>query len=202
MSTAIKICGIRTKKDVELINEVLPDYAGFVVFFPKSKRNISIEKLTEFTKHMDARVQKTAVVVSPDREQIRMLNESGVDYIQIHGELKKEAYEASKLPIIKAFQTEELSEFPKYTALERVKGYVFDAKAPGSGETFDWRILKKLPLDHKMVFLAGGINADNVQQAINEVHPDAIDVSSSVEGPCGKDPIKVKELIRMVRYGK
>lgn len=202
MMTNIKICGLTTLEDVVIINEEMPEFVGFVLFFPKSKRNITTEKAKELLKHINTDIKKTAVVVSPSSQQVMAIQELDFDYIQIHGILSEEVYNIIKLPIIKAFNGSDIKEYEHYHTFQKIVGFVFDSAIPGSGKTFDWSIIKKIDRQKKLLFLAGGIDVSNVLEAIEEVKPDVIDVSSSVEGSIGKDQLKVKEFIRMVRNGK
>lgn len=76
--TEIKICGIKYDEDIGIINELKPDYAGMVLFFEKSKRNIAIDRAAEMIKKLDKNIQKTAVVVSPDINQIKAITDVGL----------------------------------------------------------------------------------------------------------------------------
>ena len=90
-----------------------------------------------------------------------------------------------------------------YRLDKNVAGYVFDAHEPGSGKSFDWSMLSDIPRDNKLFFLAGGISADNVKEAIKKLSPDGIDVSTGVEynasNKTGKDPQKIEEFVRIIR---
>lgn len=208
MKTKIKICGITTKEDVRLLNEAKVDYAGFVLFCEKSKRNLTIEQAAKLKAELEATIQTVAVVVSPTKEQILEIQQVGFDYIQIHGTLSKMAFDAISIPIIRAFHAGALERFEEIRDCSKVKLLLFDAKEPGSGETFDWNLVLSLDKKDKPFFLAGGITKENVQKAIETVEPYGVDVSSYVEseqfenGIVGKDATKLKEFIRMVRNGK
>ena len=71
--------------DIEAVNTYLPDYIGFVLFFPKSKRNISIEQAKQLLEKVDEKIETVAVVVSPTTEQVKQIEEVGFNHIQIHG---------------------------------------------------------------------------------------------------------------------
>lgn len=199
--TKVKICGIKNQSDVEIINRYLPDFAGFVMFYPKSCRNVSAKTANALLSELDNRITPVAVVVSPDENRLDEVADLGFSYVQIHGDVSTEKIKKSKLPVFKAFNVSDLSSFKKYASLDNVKGFVFDAGVPGSGETFDWKILKNLETRNKLFFLAGGLSAEKVTTAISVVHPDAVDVSSGVEldDKSGKDEKKVKEFIDRVR---
>ena len=93
------------------------------------------------------------------------------------------------------------TEYGKLDRHANIAGYVLDGKIPGNGETFDWTLLKQFDKQDKMLMLAGGLNAENVEKAILEVQPDIVDVSSGVENVniMGKDPAKIKEFVDKVR---
>lgn len=192
-STKIKICGLTSPAEARFLNENHVDFAGMVLFFPKSKRNISIEQAKEIMAALDTSIKRVAVVVSPSIEQIRQIEAAGFDYVQIHGEIP-EAEAAIAIPILKAFNVSDMNSYEKYHNDSRIAGYVFDAIEPGSGKTFDWRLVDNIPRDEKLLLLAGGLNPDNVRMAIEAVHPDGVDVSSGVENDdgAGKNPEKIR----------
>lgn len=199
--TQIKICGLTTPEDIRYINETRPDFAGFVLFFEKSKRNLSPQQAKILTELLSEQIKKVAVVVAPTLEQIREIEKTGFDYIQIHGALPESILSEIRLPVLKAFNVRDMKDISFYQAHPKIKGYVFDALEPGSGRTFDWKTVSELPVDHKLFFLAGGLCAENVTDAINAVHPDAVDVSSGVEYDAkpGKDPEKIRAFVANVR---
>ena len=89
-------------------------------------------------------------------------------------------------------------------ALDNVKGILFDSAVPGSGKSFDWSMLERLPKNQKMLFLAGGLTADNVAKAVAQLRPFAVDVSSGVElaDKSGKDFELVRTFIENARNSK
>lgn len=200
-TTMIKVCGLTEVREAEYLNRLKIDFAGFVLFFPKSKRNISIEKAEEIMKHLDKNIKKTAVVVSPAKEQIIDICNSGFDYIQIHGKIEEEVLKMAQIPVLKAFNVDDMDEFKMYSSNEKIAGYVFDAAEPGSGRTFDWDILSQIERDGKLFILAGGLNLDNVRKAVAAVNPDMVDVSSGVENDdgFGKDILKIEKFVKQIR---
>jgi len=202
--TKIKICGLTSPAEARYLNENHVDFAGMVLFFPKSKRNISIEQAMEIMAALDASIKRVAVVVSPSIEQIRQIEAAGFDYVQIHGEIPEtetEAEAAIAIPILKAFNVSDMDSYEKYHNDSRIAGYVFDAIEPGSGKTFDWKLVDNIPRDEKLLLLAGGLNPDNVRMAIEAVHPDGVDVSSGVENDdkAGKNPEKIHDFVAAVK---
>ncbi len=203
-STKIKICGLTSPAEARYLNENHVDFAGMVLFFPKSKRNISIEQAREIMAALDASIKRVAVVVSPSIEQVRQIEAAGFDYVQIHGEIPEtetEAEAAIAIPILKAFNVSDMGSYEKYHNDSRIAGYVFDAIEPGSGKTFDWKLVDNIPRDEKLLLLAGGLNPDNVRMAIEAVHPDGVDVSSGVENDdgAGKNPDKIHDFVAAVK---
>ena len=199
-STKVKICGLTSPAEAQYLNENHVDFAGMVLFFPKSKRNISIEQAMEIMAALDASIKRVAVVVSPSIEQIRQIEAAGFDYVQIHGEIPQPE-SAIAIPILKAFNVSDMGSYEKYHNDSRIAGYVFDAIEPGSGKTFDWRLVDNIPRDEKLLLLAGGLNPDNVRIAIEAVHPDGVDVSSGVENDdgAGKNPQKIHDFVAAIK---
>ena len=197
----IKVCGLTTKKEADFLNENKVDLAGMVMFFPKSKRNITPDTAKEIISTLDKRIKKVAVVVSPSYEEIKIIESLDFDYVQIHGELSEELESKINLPILKAFNIKDMDLYERYKVSKKVVGYVFDAQEPGSGKVFDWSLVKTLPKDGKILILAGGLNPENVAKAIEYIHPDGVDVSSGVEygDKNGKDPEKIKRFVENAR---
>ncbi len=202
----IKICGLTSPEEAAYLNRSHVDFAGMVLFFPKSKRNISIEQAKEIIKSLDNSIKSVAVVVAPTNEQICEIADAGFDYVQIHGAIPDSTNpyttgEAScDIPILKAFNVSDMGSYESYHNDPRIVGYVFDAQEPGSGKTFDWNLVDNIPRDEKLLILAGGLNPSNVRTAIQKVHPDGVDVSSGVENDAGngKDPDKVDKFVSAV----
>ena len=197
----IKVCGLTTKKEAEFLNENKVDLAGMVMFFPKSKRNITPDTAREIISALDKNIKKVAVVVSPTYEEIEIIEGLDFDYVQIHGELSQELESKINLPILKAFNIKDIDLYERYRKSKKIVGYVFDAQEPGSGKIFDWSLVKTLPRDDKILILAGGLNPENVEKAIAYIHPDVVDVSSGVENPngIGKSEEKIKMFVTNAR---
>lgn len=199
----IKICGLTSPKETDYVNDIEADYIGMVLFFEKSKRNITISQAQEIMNALHPQIKKVAVVVSPALEQVKQIEAAGFDYIQIHGELKNEIINETSIPILRAYNgtSMDLSEYERMSGYERIAGYIFDAVIPGSGQTCDWNAISAIPRDEKLFFLAGGLHAGNVAEAIRHVHPDVVDVSSGVEygKRPGKDPEKIKAFATAAR---
>lgn len=207
----VKICGLTSMDDVHIIEKYGAYYAGMVLYYPKSRRNIDItlaEMLVAQLKKSD--IKTVAVVVSPDVSQLEAIQNAGFDYIQIHGELSEDVYGRCNIDIIRAVNIKQQTdddiymETKRWQSLDKVKGLLFDAGVPGGGKTFDWNSLKKVNCGNKKLFLAGGLTPDNVRTAIEAVRPDVVDISSGVEyddiSVKGKDENKVKTFIQNAKY--
>lgn len=199
----IKICGIKRTEDIEIVNKYKPDYIGFI--FSKSPRQIDFETAKELKSKLDKGIRVVGVFVNEPIDFIVKLCISNViDVVQLHGdeddEYIKQLRALVKCRIIKAVRvksTEQiLQEEQKKCDFLLLDTYKKDVYG-GSGEKFNWDLI---PNDLvKEYFLAGGLNADNIQLAIKTLQPFCVDVSSSVETDGVKDEQKVKEIIEKVR---
>lgn len=171
--TQIKICGFTDPKEAAFISYPDVSCMGMVLFFEKSKRNISLETAKAIMRAADPRIQKVAVVVSPTVAQAKVIDKAGFDFLQVHGVLREDVLIETAIPIIRAYNggAGEEAESP------RICAYLFDAAEPGSGKAFDWKMLAEKKRK-KPWFLAGGLTAANAGKAIFLVHPDVVDVSS------------------------
>ena len=202
-NTKIKICGIRRNEDAEYINEVLPEFAGFV-FWDKSKRNVSFEEAVELRRAIDKRIATVGVFVDPDPEFVRKLTDNGViSYVQLHGKESEEYIRVLRemigesVYIIKAYEVSDLDGV-RQANMSGADMVLIDS-GKGSGNTFDWSLLTEINRDY---FLAGGLSAENVKKAIEALHPYAVDVSSKVETDGCKDRDKINEFCSEVRAAK
>lgn len=197
----IKVCGLTDQREAEWLLEEGVDLAGMVLFFAKSKRNITPEQAEKILQTLGRDIRKVAVVVSPTCGQIRTLESLPFDLIQIHGEVRQEALDQLHKPFLRAFNVENMQEWERFRFEKKCAGYVFDAQSPGSGQAFDWKLIPKLPEHGKPMLLAGGLHPGNVVWALDRIYPDGVDVSSGVERDSGKgkDPEKIRAFVRAVR---
>lgn len=207
----VKICGLTDPGESVFLNEAGADYAGFV-FFEKSKRNVTMEQAEEIQKALHPRIKKVAVAVAPDAEFAKKMEDSGFDILQVHKSLDVKILENISIPVWFAVNIADETQLQeKITFLEslpealadKITAIVVDGANYGGGETFDWEKnneIRKLPAFAKRKFvLAGGLNETNVTEGIRRFQPDIVDVSSGVEGTCGKDSDKINTFIRKVR---
>ena len=196
--TKIKICGLFRPEDIEAVNLYQSDYAGFIINFPKSHRNISPAVLKQLKSKLDPRIKSVGVFVDRPLKEVRNLLEEGIiDIAQLHGSEDSDYIKALQTggnEVWKAFEIQDRSD------LERAIGSPADKilldAGKGQGRTFSWDILSGLKMDY---ILAGGLHSGNVEQAIRSLHPLGLDISSGVESDGLKDAKKIEEVIRIVR---
>ncbi len=203
--TKIKICGLVRPADIAIVNEVLPDYIGFV--FAKSKRQISDKLAEELKAMLHPSISSVGVFVNEDLKRIIYLcNKKIIDFVQLHGDEDEDYIVKLRtkigIPIIKAVRVRSVEDIHRadridseYLLLDAFK----EDQYGGSGASFDWSMITKVK---KPYFLAGGINSDNVLSAIKQVNPYVIDVSSGVETDGFKDKNKIIDMITKVRSVK
>ena len=198
--TKIKICGLRRPQDIEAVNAARPDFAGFVVEVPGSRRSVDKRELRELAGRLEEGILSVGVFVNAPPELVAELLEEGtLDLAQLHGQ-EDEIYMAelrrlTEKPLIQAFsiQTGQAAE----QALESRADYLLlDQGRGGTGQTFDWSLLPEI---NRPFFLAGGLGEENLERAIRQVRPCAVDLSSSLETDGQKDPEKIRRAVELVR---
>ncbi len=197
----IKLCGLTRSQDILAANDCQPDYIGFV--FAKSRRQITPRRAYELRTLLDSRIQAVGVFVDAPIEEIAALYDEGIiDFAQLHGE--EDAAYLSALrgvcpcPIIKAVRVSDKRDIIKAQTLPS-DFMLLDTYVPGemggSGKPFNHALIPPL---NKPFFLAGGISAHNLVQAMR-ANPYALDVSSGIETDGSKDAQKMAELTRLVK---
>ena len=198
--TAIKICGLRRPEDIAAVNEVRPDYCGFIIEFPKSFRSISCQKVRELTAGLDKGICPVGVFVNAPVSMIaELLQENVIAMAQLHGqETEDDIRTLQRLtgkPVIKAFSVKTAEDIKR--AAESCADYVLlDQGSGGTGKPFDWSLIRDIGRDY---FLAGGLGPDNLAEAIQRFHPFAVDLSSSLETDRVKDIEKMRCAVKIVR---
>ena len=193
--TKVKICGLSTKEAVKTAVSAGADYIGFV--FAPSKRQVTLEQAAELAKFIPSYIQKVGVFVSPSRaELLEAVDKVGLDFVQVHGQVVDKLFENLPCGSIQAVQVDERGHVPNSQA----DYLLFDAPVAGSGQTFDWGQLDTTELAQPF-FIAGGLNEDNVEEAIQHFTPFAVDVSSGVETDGQKDHEKIRRFIERVKHG-
>lgn len=191
----IKICGIQTQDDVNIVNQYLPEYIGFN-FVPSSKRVIDLDQAKKLKAVLDPAIKAVGLFQNADIQLIKQAYLMGImDLIQLHGEEGQDYINEVKkfgLPIIKAYKiTNSLPQFldSDYILLDSAQG--------GSGKSFDWGLIN---FDLGKTFLAGGIDINNINQA-KKLKPYCLDICSGTETNGKKDIIKIKQIIKAVQNG-
>ena len=217
----IKICGLSRPEDIEYVNAAKPDYAGFVIDYPKSRRSITPDQLRELVKELDDDIIPVGVFVDAGEELAADLYNSGVIKImQLHGNEDDEYIarlrkrigagdstnadtctgtggDGGDVRIVKAFKVKTPEDLEKAQA--STADMVLLDQGKGEGRSFDWSIVRenrdKL---QRPFFLAGGLDAGNLAEAVELMHPWAVDMSSSLETDKVKDREKIDEIMKIM----
>lgn len=197
--TKVKICGLMEPEHVQAAVEAGADAVGFV--FAPSRRRVAIAQAKELARFVPDHVMKIGVFVNAQQEELEQaFREVPLDYIQYHGDESVGLIKRIGLPSIKVLSVRGSEDVE--TALDLKTEYVlFDTPGiefrGGSGEVFDWSLLKDVPGER--MILAGGLNAQNVKEAIRQVRPFMVDVSSGVEIDRKKDATLIREFVQTVK---
>lgn len=216
--TKVKICGLTRKEDIEYVNELLPDYVGFV--FAKSKRQVPLDRAKELINLLNKNIQTVGVFQDEDIEKVKNTAEYlKLDIIQLHGNedgdyVKKlypfKVWKSLGIDAADSLDNNDLlqnrvnfhQENLDKLSLYEIEALLVDSSVKGAkggtGISFNWDILNDLVLNKKFI-LAGGLNCENIQKAIEKVKPYAVDVSSGVEENGIKNYDKMKNFIEKVR---
>lgn len=196
----IKICGIKNKDEIRIINKYKPDFAGFI-FYPESKRYITPQKAQELIKTLHPEIRRAGVFVNCPVKRVNLLRKQlGLDVVQIHGDENLDYFRQLEPPFWKVFRISD--SLPEGIDRFRKEVCLLDTfrkdQYGGNGQQFDYSILKELDDDMKVI-VAGGINIDSVKSLLEVFHPYCIDINSGVETNGQKDDEKVKSIIRYIR---
>jgi phosphoribosylanthranilate isomerase len=196
--TKIKLCGLSRICDIEAANRLKPEYIGFV-FLPKSKRYVTYEKAKELKSLLSPDIKAVGVLVDESAEIVaRLLNDGTIDIAQLHGgEDEDYISRLRKLtgkPIIKAFRIESEEDIAR--AEKSSADHILLDSGMGTGKVFDWSLIQSIKRPY---FLAGGLDCDNVGEAIKKLRPYAVDVSSGIETNGLKDKEKMAAFVAKVR---
>ncbi len=206
-STKVKICGITTLEDARFVAGALADYLGFI-FYPDSPRYIDPAKAGAIINWIEG-PEKVGVFVNQPLDDVNSIaRQTGIDLVQLHGNESPDYCSLVDKPIIKVFHIDHTTtaddlkkNITPYLGL--VDYLLFDTKTDGkwggTGQTFNWNILREITRDLP-IFLSGGLNAENVMDAVNTVKPDAVDLSSGLEESPGlKDFDKIEKFFEQMR---
>ncbi|MBQ9609745.1 MAG: phosphoribosylanthranilate isomerase [Lachnospiraceae bacterium] len=201
--TKIKLCGLRFDEDIECVNELLPEYIGFV-FWSKSKRYITPEEAKCLKDKLNPKIKAVGVFVDEDIKSVESLVKDGIiDIVQLHGN-EDEAYiktlkQDAGCEVIKAFKLKADDENIDLI-IRKINNssadFVLLDSGMGTGKVFDWSLIKSVKRPY---FLAGGLTYENVGTAVKELKPYAVDASSSLETDGRKDRLKMQTFVSEVR---
>lgn len=194
----VKICGLKRPQDIQAVNQFKPDYIGFV-FDRTRRRYISPKEAAKLKKLLSTDIKAVGVFVNESKEQVAdLLKENIIDIAQLHGQETEEQIqwiqEQTGRTVIKAVSVQSENDIEKW-ADSRADYLLFDNGAGGTGRTFDWSLLSGYT---KPYFLAGGLDAGNLPAALAQ-GPYAVDLSGGAETDGFKDPVKIAEIIHIVR---
>jgi phosphoribosylanthranilate isomerase len=204
----IKICGITRPEDTRAACALGIDALG-ANFYPPSPRAIAVEDVATIFADVPESVLLTALFVNPEPALVESVLATGmIDRLQFHGDETPEYCASFGVPYFKALRVggglDVNAAIAEHAQAELILLDSFDKKAPGgTGKTFDWSIAKQIVIQSdQRIVLAGGLHAGNVAEAIEQVRPYGVDVSSGVESSPGiKCPEKLKEFVRGVGNG-
>ena len=208
----IKVCGITRPEDAALADELAVDAIGFV-FVKKSKRFIQLNDAARISLELGPFMQRVGLFLDDERELVdQAIAEIPNLLPQFHGREPADYCDQFNRPYIKAIGVAGgIPADDELRAYKHCAGFLFDSNAPGAlggtGHTFDWQQLRDWQTDSRRagnigrrIVLAGGLNLDNIGDAIKQVKPHAIDVSSGVEaGPGIKDAELMRKFVAAAR---
>ncbi|WP_298536850.1 phosphoribosylanthranilate isomerase [uncultured Methanobrevibacter sp.] len=206
----LKICGMRRSEDIEMANRHKTDYIGFV--FAESPRKVSFEQAKELSELLSDEIVPVGVFVNEHMKLIVDLFRDGIiEMAQLHGDedekyirnLKDKSIEETgkQIPVINAIEIKDGADYNDELLKWRdsASDYFILDSGKGSGKTFDWSLIdKESEFFKNSIFLAGGLNSENLALAIEEFNPFAVDLSSSVETDGFKDEEKIKDIIKIM----
>lgn len=202
MRTRVKICGITRRQDAIAAIESGADAIG-LVFYPPSPRAVTVAQAKEITQALPAFVSVVGLFVNAQQDEVQaVLDEVPLSLLQFHGDESPAECEVWNMPYIKAVRMKEQTDLPAMAAqYSKTSGLLLDSYVPGvpggTGLAFDWSVIPENLV--KPVVLAGGLNPDNVAQAIKETRPYAVDVSGGVEQEKGiKSAEKIATFMQQV----
>ena len=196
----IKICGLSRDVDAEFVNAAKPDFVGFIIGVPFSKRNIDINRAERMRSLIDEKIPTIGVFINyPIKDIAQLVNRGIINIVQLHGSEDEEYIKSLRklIPhteIWKAFvvkSADDISNAEKSSA-DRV---LLDS-GTGCGKTFDWSAVSEI---NREFILAGGLNSENIPNAISQVNPWAVDLSSGVETGGVKDREKILKAVKAAK---
>jgi len=204
MRTRVKICGITRRQDAEFSVEMGADALG-LVFYPPSPRAVTVAQAQEIITGLPPFISLVALFVDAEPEEVKAcLAALPIGILQFHGDESAEYCEQFNHPYMKALRMREgmdlKAEVGRYASAAAILVDSYQPGVPGgTGQVFDWSLITDINMP---LVLAGGLDAHNVAQAIEQVQPYAVDVSGGVEQAKGiKDNMKISDFMQEVVNG-
>jgi phosphoribosylanthranilate isomerase len=200
--TRVKVCGITTLEDALRAADLGADALGFI-FYPKSPRYISPPEAAEIIRGLPPFVASVGVFVDCPTDEIDSIAATcSLTAAQLHGSETPEFCDQFRMKVIKAFRVRD-ARLPPEIDRYRTDAILLDAFVEGSpggtGRTFAWEVAREAKRFGRVI-LAGGLNCENIRDAIETVRPYAVDVSSGVEtAPGKKDPVRLAEFLKKAK---
>ncbi len=201
-STRVKICGITRLADALTAVEAGADALGFI-FAPNTPRFVDPDRVASITAELPPFVTTVGVFVNKDAPKIiGIIDQCRLDVVQLHADVPPEFCRALDRRVIKAIRVKDessLSILSNYDVNAFLLDTYVEGKMGGTGQVFDWDLALKAKTRARII-VAGGLDPDNVAQAVRRVKPYGVDVGSGVESrPGRKDPHKIRQFIKAVR---
>ena len=197
----IKICGLKSKKDIAIVNKYRPEYIGFV--FAPTKREVDYDTALHLKSMLTKDIKAVGVFVDSPLETVAKLANSVLDIVQLHGNEDEEYIlnlrNVCEKPIIKAVRvksSQDIIEADKLSCDMLLLDTFIKGELGGSGKCFEHSLI---PIIQKPYFVAGGLNASNCTEIVNNTKAFAVDVSTGVEENGVKSEEKVREFIELIR---
>ena len=184
MPMKVKICGLRRVEDALMLNEFESiGYAGIV--FANTKRKVTVEDAVEIRKALRSDIKAVGIFTETSAEDIAKIAKTvGLDICQLHSDETNEDCGAVGTAVWKAIRVKDAESLKMAENFTNAQGFVLDKykanEYGGTGEAFNWNVASDFSKNH-FTILAGGLNKDNIIDAIEMVKPDVVDLSSSVE---------------------
>lgn len=198
--TGLKICGLYRPEDIRSVNQARPDWCGFIVNFPKSHRSLTPDQVRALRRDLNGAIVPVGVFVDQPVEKVaELLRDGTVSVAQLHGR-EDAAYIAALraagpgFPIWKAFKIRRAEDLE--AANKSPADMVILDNGYGTGARFDWTLAEGVDRPY---LLAGGLTPENISEAITQLHPYGLDISSGVETDKKKDFTKIQAAVAAVR---
>lgn len=196
----VKICGLKTLADIDIVNQVRPDYIGLV--FTTSRRQLDVATARSLVSDLNPDIKTVGVFANSDRAKIEdIANQCGLDILQFHGQESPVVCNSFQQEVWKAIPVKDEQSLT-VTNNYSVAGILLDTYHPrylgGTGQSFNWDLVTKIS-QTQFTILAGGLTKENVLEAIATVKPAVVDVSSGVEIDGTKNYQAVNEFVAKVR---